>query len=923
MLKSSEHAAQGFKMLIEQRKSDFSEYFDDLEKADLFQPEQNPEEEKAKKGEGFIIPFWGALPYLKAVAELAGKKDDTELANKVLNVIRNVTNEKVNGEPKNNYHTWRVFAETLVLLPNHAIKIEDIDLITVWLSSKFDRDGVVHVIGSGLLPKLLKSSEDEDAAKAHRAFYHCMAIKWVKKNHKETEEPVSVASEHWLRELLEKNAESLGRRCGEEAANMLLQKLRDVYKKLEGDIPSWSTRPAIEDHPQNHTWRGIENFVVVGLRDAVSAWIDEDSASAKKFVKNMLSGDLVIERRIGIYLLNKHLELLEELFDLSLPLINSTAHLHEMYVFLEERFSSFNTDRKNRVLEQIKNLPNPKKDSDDHILHQRLQRRWLSAIKGKGLELADKFYNELNSKKELGGEYPYPSFISYTSSMHGPGPSEFDAVELLSFLDDGTLVKKLNEFEEKDSWRGPTIRSLADELSEAVKKDTLKFALSLDDLMQVKRPYQYALISGFKKGWLELDKAQVDQWSKVWNPVISFIGNILLEEKFWTERAEEDENLTPNKNWMPSLVADFLENIVKSDDKSLPVEFLPRVLVLIQTLLERLPIEAWNEGSSDPMTKSINAPRGQAIEALINYALFTARLSDRENGEHESSWGAIEPLFNKELEASNGNNFEFSTLMGAYCLNMYYLSPKWVEYNILNIFPLNYEENFVCAISGLAYSQAHQKIYSLLKDNGIIEKALTLDIDKRSAREQLIERVCLGYLWEEESLDSPRFKLIFESESDLINAVNFFWRVHHDNLSKKQIDMVLDFLRFCVALIEREKIVSERFNSNLLLLARYLTEINEEQKLWLLALAPYAEHDYNAYRLIEDLERLVSKNPDAVQDILVVLLANYSPYSDFEGRIMNIVKALKENNVSPELLKIVDKLRYLDGFPKFYEEITT
>ncbi len=55
------------------------------------------------------------------------------------------------GGVRDNYHTYRVFAEILGLLPTSTVTAEDMGLIPGWLESKFDRGMVGHALDNGAL----------------------------------------------------------------------------------------------------------------------------------------------------------------------------------------------------------------------------------------------------------------------------------------------------------------------------------------------------------------------------------------------------------------------------------------------------------------------------------------------------------------------------------------------------------------------------------------------------------------------------------------------------------------------------------------------------------------------------------------------------------------------------------------------------
>ena len=62
---------------------------------------------------GFVqIPFWPALNYLEIVARRAGELGDRALAEKIIGVVRDVTNFRDSkGDARDNYNTYFKFAE--------------------------------------------------------------------------------------------------------------------------------------------------------------------------------------------------------------------------------------------------------------------------------------------------------------------------------------------------------------------------------------------------------------------------------------------------------------------------------------------------------------------------------------------------------------------------------------------------------------------------------------------------------------------------------------------------------------------------------------------------------------------------------------------------------------------------------------------
>ena len=166
-------------------------------------------------------------------------------------------------------------------------------------------------------------------------------------------------------------------------------------------------------------------------------------------------------------------------------------------------------------------------------------------------------------------------------------------------LSDGSIVLT-------DSWTGPTIRSLANTLTDAVLVNPSVFIDLLPAMLTAKRPYQVGVIEGFKRLWDDdSERHQLVDWQRTWDALIAHFEALLGDPDFWaTDERLSDEVLTPNRDWMLALIADFLAAGTKRDEKSFEPQFLDRSRQLIRILLER---DGRDRLSDDRMTDAINS----------------------------------------------------------------------------------------------------------------------------------------------------------------------------------------------------------------------------------------------------------------------------------------------------------------------------
>lgn len=928
MTENQEQAKWGFEILL--KHPNFAEYFDHLKEAGLFSPEYNsgpiPTDDP-----GYVrIPYWSALDYLEAVAKQAATNNDIQLAQKVMEVIRSVSSYRdPDGRSRDNYHTYRKFAEILGLVPNAAITKDDFSFIPIWLSSKYDRGMIGHALDLGALRHLLASDSPNDWEKACIILDHCTAILWVEEKDRGggRKKPVSVIEDYWLRELIKHHAGTFGVKAGREAAQIFCNRIRNVFGAEFGDLPTYLSRPAVEDHPQNHSWDKVVNAIVEGLRDVLLSWVDNEPEGATTFIEEILRDENEMVRRIAIYVLGQRWSVLKNLYNsiISSQLFDS-RNIHELYQLLKERFAEFSESDKAATHEAIRQLPPlPDHEAPDRLLRH-TQRNWLSAIAGKGYEPVDSWFRELEADQSLGKLSEHPDFHSYMETWSGPGPSPYSMQELLAFAEDGSLIKRLNDFQQSSDWQGPSTpstKALVNTLEEIVGINPRKFLYLLPAFLDAKRPYQYGIINGFKRLWdMPKDKQQDIDWNIAWDQLIGFFGQLLGDSDFWAEEVVDDHDLTPTRNWIPSIIAEFLRADTKDDNKAYSPELLSSAFSLIKILLEKL--EAVDDAKEDAMFQAINSPKGKTIEALFSHTLRVCRISDKRHGDHTEAWEVIKPTFDAELAKCENTNYEFSTLAAAYLANIDYISRNWLRASIDKIFPKDFPANFVCAVHGLAYASATRPIHQLLLEHEILDRALRLELTQRQTREKIIERIALAYLWGDETLNSPRFSYLFESSriEDLQDASGFFHSVRGQNLKEEQIERILCFWEKCVIWAETLPEPPTSLLSELSRLACYVTTPSDREIKLLLAVARHVEVGYNADNFIEELDRLVEQDPEKVSLVLGKVIEAYEPDYDYEDRLKNLLIKLAHSGRRDDALRYADRIRKLPGIDQLFKQLT-
>ncbi|KRR14932.1 hypothetical protein CQ12_32355 [Bradyrhizobium jicamae] len=925
MRRGDEFARHGFELLS--KRSEPEQFFDALKAGGFFDPASNLGPVQSANPEFVHIPVWAPLTYLQVVTNRARELKDDTLAEKILNVIRAVTNyrDSDTGDPRDNFRTYHKFAEFFGLLPVRCITEEDVGLVAVWLSSKFDRSLVPHELTKGFLKHLFENGSAASIAKACAVIGACLVLEQNPKRQRRSEDLGTVVEDHWLKEMLDAYARELGRKAGVNGARLFEDGLRRVYSPDRRSYGSSLWRPAIESNPQNRDFYGPENRFVEGLRDVLEGWVETAPAQAGVFIAEALKDESEIIRRIALHTVSEHYDVLHEAFEPHLtPALFSTGHRHELYRLLTMRFAEMSPHAKAGVIAAIRNLPIPSRGEDRERRLQFTQREWLSAIKDQ--PEAAQWFAELSAKPELGPVTEHPEFLAYHETRWGPGPAPYEADSLVAFAEDGTLIERLNGFNPSNSWRGPTLGGLVAALEGAVAAKPNTFLPLLSEFHGAKVPFQHALIQGFKKLFDPSNEKKPEfDWKAAWPKLLAFFCETVSQDSFW-EKVEEDERAygTPTREWMRGLIASFLEAATRDDKTAYPADLLPKGWEIIKTMLQHA--EAGKLDLADPMTYSLNTDKGHVIGAMYNHALRACRVADKAKQPREEVWQALKEMFDAELDKCRDDNFEFSTLSASYISNLHYLSLDWLKANVARLFPAKeYPNNFKVAVGGLAYAQVSRPIYLLLAHHNVFSDALSTKLEDRNGRERVIEWVGLAYLWGDETLASPIVKAIFSSGVDDVETlVELFWQVRRDKLTEQQLESVLRFWEHCLKWWEQRGDKSEHFMARLSRLSPYVRKLDQRTMSLLMPVMPFAHIDHSTDQMVGELARMVDSEPAGVAALLETMLNANAPTYDLDDKLKNLIERFAELGLRAEAIRCTEKLqRSLPGMLDLYRKLVT
>jgi hypothetical protein len=211
-------------------------WFFPLKKEGYFKPSEETKPQEAEEKGLFSIPQWNVLPYLEYVSQQTSTPGNEKYIDDLLTIIKDVSNYKdSSGKHIDNYRTWYYFTKILVNLPSDKISEHIINLIPIWLDSRFSTSLPGAEIVEKLLPKFLNSDKPEDWKKAEKLIEIITDIKWIplpeaQRNIYERDiEARTIIEPHWLRKGFEKNFERIGSVCSMRVIERLAKILLSIF----------------------------------------------------------------------------------------------------------------------------------------------------------------------------------------------------------------------------------------------------------------------------------------------------------------------------------------------------------------------------------------------------------------------------------------------------------------------------------------------------------------------------------------------------------------------------------------------------------------------------------------------------------------------------------------------------------------------
>lgn len=215
-----------------------------------------------------------------------------------------------------------------------------------------------------------------------------------------------------------------------------------------------------------------------------------------------------------------------------------------------------------------------------------------------------------------------------------------------------------------------------------------RFAEEVEKFQEVEPTYVRGVVSGFRDG---LGKDQLFSWA----PVLKLCQWVVDQPVEPGERGNAFER-DRGWGWTRKAIADLLEDALQPGNTQIPFELRQeawKVLLPLTSDSDPMPSDETDEDGSEPEAVSINTTRGEAMHALVRYALWVKehleKASDGSSNRKASfdNMPEVREVLETHLDPDRDPSLAIRSVYGRWLPWLILLDPQWVRENLAKILP--------------------------------------------------------------------------------------------------------------------------------------------------------------------------------------------------------------------------------------------
>ncbi len=641
-----------------------------------------------------------------------------------------------------------------------------------------------------------------------------------------TPEPRARFEPWYYEQILKKHIPELVRVAGERALSLLCDLLEDAIRQSrrleEGAAPedfSYIWRPAVEEHSQNRL-RGrtaLRNLLVSAVRDAAEEMTRTDPAVLPNLVRAFEERSWNIFHRLTLHLLRVFPDVdialvTERLTDRAR--FDELGLRHEYTSLAHDQFGRLSPDDQAKILDWIATGPNVEEfmvgeeewtgrrptDEEAEKYVKAWRRNRLAPIRDAVSPEWGHRYDEWVS--EL-GEPEHPDFAAYSTGVW-VGPTSPKGAEDMRGMSVEEVISFLTVWKPSGDRMSSSPEGLGRVLAEVVAADPGRFSVEADRFRGLGPTYVRALLSGLRD-------AAKQRHTFRWPQILDLCSWVVDQPREIPGRKSEYGDLDPGWGWTRKAIADLLSAGFDKSQAEIPFDLRMsawKVLRLLTDDPEPSPEyeERYGGSNMDPATVSINTARGEAMHAVVRYALWVRRhIEKATDGKERVARGFDEmpevgEVLDTHLDPARDPSLAIRAVYGQWFTWIALLDAEWTRSRVAKIFPADealQPLHNAAWDTYIIFCPPYDNVFELLQDEyaRAVEAVGSPRGEKRQLadpEEQLADHL-MTYYW--------RGKLTFDESGSLLEK---FFTEASDKLRGHALDFIGQSLRNTEGAVETE-----------------------------------------------------------------------------------------------------------------------
>ncbi len=667
-------------------------FFDKLAHASWLSPLQKrgffnhpPGPLRNEQGEIVNFPLWPASRYLARI----GVQDPRAVIQIILS-IPETRNIRVHED---------LADMALAIPPSDAVQWALKE--TKWIEKQSHFDLLLPQKLGALVAHLAKGGQIEASLKIARALLSPLPASKSASRRKKKLPPTepTFRIDAWnYSEILKDNVPELVAAAGLDALSLLCDLLDSaIGPRHPPDDLSHVWRPAIEIDEQFSSREPRELLVSV-VRDAAEAIAGSDLGKVRIIVAALEKRHRLVFRRIAIHLVRVHPDGVQDLIANYLTdrkRFDDVGLWHEYATLLKSHFGGLSLDNQGRILQWIDEGPphdetstgarRSREELEAYAKHWRLRRFAMipDALRGKWADRYSALVSEL-------GKPDHPEFLFYTET--GFGPTSPLSAQQLKAKSIPEAIGYLKAWQAPGGFLHPSPEGLARELAAAVSSDPDKFAQKAQEFRGVDPTYVRGLLSG-------LQGAARQKTPFSWRPVIELSRWVIDQPREITGLFKRADDSDPDWTWTRKAIAGLFSAGFEKGPAEIPYDLRESAWAVIRPLTEDPDpslddeVSNYDPQNMDPSTLSINTVRGEALHAVVRYALWVRRhLGEETSGDERIVSGfkempEVREVLDAHLEIEREKSLAIHSIYGKLFPWLLHLDRGWTASRMGKIFP--------------------------------------------------------------------------------------------------------------------------------------------------------------------------------------------------------------------------------------------